>query len=319
MVRGAGITEWPVIRGRFLLRTSFPGRRWRTSEPHLCNPLVFWMWILLVVPVLSISFPESPQFVMTLHDQAYPALTNEAPLILEPPATLMPPTSPLPLDVQGGLDQYPTLAEAGPPEYHATTEAPAILVPPMSPLPLGYPGEGEQPVLWGAVASDPSPTHARSEPALVPLQAYGVPGAYPGPAEELLPALELPMYAPLVPNTAPLEGAAPPMYASFNPNTAPLEGAAPPMYASFNPNTAPVEGAAPPMYASFNPNTAPVEGAAPPMYASFNPNTAPLEGAAPPMYASLVPNAAPLEGAVPPMYASFNPNTAPSLPPSSGL
>ena len=28
MVQGAGITEWPLIRGRLLLRTSFPARRW---------------------------------------------------------------------------------------------------------------------------------------------------------------------------------------------------------------------------------------------------------------------------------------------------
>ena len=27
MVRGAGITEWPLIRGQFLLRSSFPARR----------------------------------------------------------------------------------------------------------------------------------------------------------------------------------------------------------------------------------------------------------------------------------------------------
>ena len=27
VVRGAGITEWPVLRGRFLLRTIYPARR----------------------------------------------------------------------------------------------------------------------------------------------------------------------------------------------------------------------------------------------------------------------------------------------------
>ena len=38
MVRGAGITEWPLIRGRSLLRTSFPPDAIGTSALQLHTP-----------------------------------------------------------------------------------------------------------------------------------------------------------------------------------------------------------------------------------------------------------------------------------------
>ena len=47
---GAGITEWPLMRGRFLLRTSFPaGRQWQVwcvpeIDLRLWAPLMYFLF-----------------------------------------------------------------------------------------------------------------------------------------------------------------------------------------------------------------------------------------------------------------------------------